>query len=79
MPEPAYSNFLLGIHLNIIHIMHLEVSLIAAFWAVSFFCASPDFVLCNTRKMKSISFVQSELRYHLISTLMLPFISAGNI
>lgn len=77
MPEPAYSSFLLGIHLDIIHIMHLEVSLIAAFWAVSFFCAFPDFVLCNTRKMKSISFLQSELRYHLISTLMLPFISAG--
>lgn len=79
MPELAYSSFLLGIHLNIIHIILLEVSLIAVFWTVSFFCAFQDFVLCNSRKKKSISFVQSELRYRLILTLMLPFISAGNI
>lgn len=31
MPELAYSVSLVGIHLNIMYIMHLEVSLIAAF------------------------------------------------
>lgn len=31
MPELGYSSFLVGIHLDIIHIMHLKVSLIAAF------------------------------------------------
>lgn len=75
MTELAYSSFLLGIHIN----MHLEARLITAFWAVSFVCAFPDFVLCSARKMKSISLVQSELKYHLILTLMPSFISAGNI
>lgn len=71
MPELAYSSFLVGIHLNIIHIMLLEVSLIAAFSAVSFFCAFHilfSAILGSRGKCKAYSFVQSELRYHLILT-----------